>query len=136
MSRSQPAVIAELKKAAVGLSFQSESDYPIEPFLWEGEGVEALTEARLLRLAKHSPGTPVKAVSVESFFRPATEDQDWHNAQERKTVGRFKELVKALKRGLKKVKVYKVGEVEIDVYVVGQTEAGDLAGVKTKVVET
>lgn len=136
MSKSQPPVITELQKAAAGLSFQSESDYPVEPFLWEGEGLSALTEARLLRLTSHPPGTPVKGVSVESFFRPATEEQDWHNAQERKTVVRFKELVKVLKGALKKVKVYKVGEVEIDVYVVGQTKSGDLAGVKTKVVET
>jgi hypothetical protein len=136
MSKDQPDVIAQLRKVTTGLRFQSEWDYPVEPLVWEGEGAEALTSSRLLKLAKRPPGTPVKAVSLESFFRPATEEQDWHNADERATVARFKELVKALKRSLKKAKAYKVGETEIDVYVVGHTESGDLAGVRTKVVET
>lgn len=136
MSKSQTAVIAELRKATAGLRFQSESDYPLEPFVWEGEGAEALTGARLLKMLKRPAATPVKALSVDQFFRSATEEQDWHNAEERKTARRFKELVKTLKGALKKVKVYKIGEAEIDVYVIGQSGAGDLAGVKTKVVET
>ena len=79
---------------------------------------------------------PVRTPPLARFFKPATEEQVWHNAAERATAKRFQALVSALKENLSDLKVVQVGKVESEVYVVGKTASGDLAGVKTKVVET
>lgn len=123
---------AELKKLTRGLTYQSESDYPVEPFSMEGNGRKSLKASDLSQ-------KPVKQIDFDSFFGHATADQDWYDDEERETARRFRELVGALKSNLSNIKVYKVGKAagaEFDVYVVGKTKGGDFAGVTTKVVET
>jgi hypothetical protein len=44
--------------------------------------------------------------------------------------------VRVLKDNLADLQVFKIGGAESDVYVLGKTGQGDLAGIKTKVVET
>ena len=136
MSQDGDAVLARLEEATKGLTFQSEADEPIEPFLIEAGPPEPITPAFILKVMKHSPGTPVKTLTLEQFFEPATQEQDWHNETERQTVRRFQELVKVLEANLTDINVFKVGRTESDVYVLGRTRSGELAGVKTKVVET
>jgi hypothetical protein len=136
MSQEADPVLARLEEAAKGLSFQSESDYPIEPFLIRTSGNEPITPALVLKAMKQALDAPVKTGAIEEFFATATEEQDWHNEAERQTTRRFQELVKVLQENLSDLQVFKVGKVERDVYVVGRTPAGALAGVKTKVVQT
>ena len=119
-SKSDAALLRELKRLTKGLLFQSESDYPVEPFApdsWE-------------------PGADARAVDFDDFFAAATEEQDWHDDEARARVRKFRALVKSLKDNLADIQVFKSGETEADVYVVGRTASGRLAGVKTKVVET
>lgn len=136
MSQEDDAVLARLEEAAQGLSFQSESDYPIEPFRIGETRDEPVTASLILKAMKHAPDAPVKTATVEEFFAQATVEQDWHNEAERQTARRFQELVRILRENLHDLQVFKVGKVERDVYVVGRTPAGALAGVKTKVVQT
>jgi hypothetical protein len=136
MSQEADPVLARLEEAAKGLSFQSESDYPIEPFLIPTSGNEPITPALVLKAMKQAPDAPAKTDTVDEFFATAAEEQDWHNEAERQTVQRFRNLVKVLQENLSDLQVFKVGKVERDVYVVGRTPAGALAGVKTKVVQT
>jgi len=75
-------------------------------------------------------------MSLGVFFKDVITEEDWHNAEEKEEVRKFRQLVLALKKTLKDLKVFKVGKVEADVYIVGRTESGDWAGLKTKVVET
>ncbi len=111
----------------------SESDYPFEVFQWET--LEPTAET-VIQQTSHAPDTPVEVVSVDEFFQNATQEQDWHNDEEKETVGKFKALVETLKTNLNNVQVYRLGTVEIDAYIIGKTPSGDLAGVSTKVVET
>ncbi len=134
-SRDAASVSKELKKLTRGLLFQSESDYPVEPFARAAKGQEALS-ARDIAAAKADADTPVSEVEFESFFANATQEQDWQDDEARANVRRFQALVKFLKENLADLKVYKVGDTEADVYVLGKTASGDLAGVTTKVVET
>lgn len=136
MSQEADPVLGRLEAAAKGLSFQSESDSPIEPFLTSSPGEGPVTPELVLKAMKQPPDAPVQTATVAEFFASAVEEQDWHNEAERQTARRFQELVKVLQENLCDLHVFKVGKVERDVYVVGRTPAGALAGVKTKVVQT
>jgi hypothetical protein len=130
MSTTAPAhsLNERLKKLTRGLSYQSESDYPVEPFFEEGKGRKSYDAKK-----------PSKQVDMDSFFASATADEDWYGPEEKESARRYRELVAALKSSLADIKVYKVGKAsgaEFDIYVVGKTPDGDFAGVTTKVVET
>ncbi|MCP6761907.1 MAG: nuclease A inhibitor family protein [Fischerella sp. CENA71] len=127
-------IVDQLKSAADGLFMMSESEYPLEVFLWETKA--PATPEKVLQQTNHSPDTPVKVVGVDDFFSVATTEEDWHGEEEKETVAKFQALVQTIKDNLNNPQVYRVGEIEIDVYVVGETPAGNLAGVSTKVVET
>jgi hypothetical protein len=121
--KSHPLLVT-LEKACAGLTFPSETDAAMIPFLWEDGG--ALTAARLLQFFGHEEGTPVETMDLPDFFlaipkedRPA-----------------FDALVKALHENLAAVKVYKVGQIQMKAYIVGKTNDGFWAGVQTEIVET
>lgn len=119
-----PAVAA-LAKAAKGLLFPSETEAPLEPFLWPGDA--PLTAARLLELSGTEAGTPVAEVSLATLFRTIPKEDR----------SSFERVQAALDEQLSAVKVYKVGaEAEKQVYIVGRTSDGQWAGLKTTVVET
>ena len=134
--KSGGLTLAELEEASRDLLFQSESDYPLKPFLWEGAGKEALTPQKLLEQIGKPTDTPVEIEDIDDFFRVATKEQSWHGKQEQEDVRRFQQLVKLLKDNLSDIQVYRLGNVEIEVYIVGRTEKGDLMGLSTKVIET
>jgi hypothetical protein len=118
-------VVDALAKASKGLLFPSESDAPLEPFLWDDGG--KLTEDRLREAAGAEEGATVEASSLDDLLRTVpSEDR-----------AKFDKLAAAVKEQLSGVKVYKVGdEPEKAVYVVGKTPDGKWAGLKTSVVET
>jgi histidine triad (HIT) family protein len=122
---TQDPVLDALQKASKGLVFTSETDAPMEPFVWQNGG--ALTHERLLKLVGAEKDTSVEEESLEDFFRAVPKEDR----------AKFQPLVKVLKEQLSGVKVYKVGdEAERQAYVVGKTKTGQWAGVKTTVVET
>jgi hypothetical protein len=127
-------MVDKLKQASDGLQCMSEADYPFEVFQWEGQ--EPLTAETVIKQTGHTPDTPVEVVQLDDFFQNATQEQDWHNDEEKETVAKFKALVETLKTYLSDIQVYRLGTVEIDVYVIGKTPLGDLAGLCTKVAET
>lgn len=123
-----------LQKASEGLLFLSETDAPFEVIHWPAQG--ELTQVKLLQLTEHLPDTPVKQQTIDDFFAIATQEEDWHDEEERETAKRFQHLVRVLKQNLLQLQVYRVGSVEIDVYIIGVTDGGGLAGLSTKLVET
>ena len=114
-----------------GLLFISESEYPLEQFLWQAAD---LTPETILTKSRKPVDTSIEEISIDDFFAPVATDEDWHDDEDRKNVQRFQELVKALS-ALKNVQVFKLGKVEIDVYIVGAI-GKDLVGLKTTVIET
>jgi hypothetical protein len=118
-------VLAALQKASKGLEFPSETDAPLEPFLWEDGGAAGKPNA--LQQARSASGEPVEETTLDGFFRTVPKEDR----------AKFEGLLKVLREQLADVKVYKVGdEAEKTVYVVGKAKDGKLAGVKTTVVET
>jgi hypothetical protein len=135
MKKQDASLSSRLKGLTGGLTFQSESDYAVEPFEEKAAG-GAQSSARDLVLAKGGDPADVRELDFDAFFANATREQDWQDEEARARVRKFQALVKFLKERLSEIKVYRVGGVEADIYVVGKTESGDFAGVKTKVVET
>ena len=127
-------ITAQLTQASEGLLFPSESDAPFEVVRWKAEG--QLTPATLLQLTGHSPNAPVQVVDFDKFFAIATQEEDWHDEDEREAVQRFRQLVNVLKENLSQLQVYRVGQRSIDAYIIGVTPAGDWVGLSTQVVET
>ncbi len=128
------SITAKLKQASKGLLFLSESDTPFEVIHWPVQG--KLTGAKLLQLTEHPPDAPVKVVSVDDFFAIATQEEDWHDEEEREIVQRFQNLASVLKQNLSQLQVYRVGSTNIDAYIVGVAQSGDWAGLSAKLVET
>jgi hypothetical protein len=88
---------------------------------------DQLTEQRLLESAGAEKGTAVEEDTLERFFRAVPPEDR----------AKFDKLAKALHEQLADIKVYRVGdEPEKDVFLVGKTKDGQLAGLKTTVVET
>ncbi len=110
-----------LKEAAKGLSFTSETDAPLTPFAWPAGDPAAAVK-------KQAGGKgEVETMTLDAFFRAVPKEDK----------PQFDALATVLKRLLPDVKVYKVGdEAEKDVYIVGKASDGQLAGLKTTVVET
>lgn len=129
------AVAATLEEASRGLLMPSESDYPFIPFVWKQRAAATLTPARLLKLAGHTPDTPVAAVSLDEFFRNVARPQPWHDSAQAAQVRQFRRLVKVLEANLSDIRVYRVGTVHIDVYIVGKV-GRDLVGLATVLIET
>jgi hypothetical protein len=126
----------ELKKATRGLLFQSESDYPVEPFSMPATDGKALSAADIIAAKKLPADSPVKELKLDDFFAVAVQEQEWQGKEERERAGRFQKLVALLKKNLTDIRVYRIGDVEADVYVVGKGPSGEFAGVTTKVVES
>ncbi|MDT7543530.1 MAG: hypothetical protein QOE33_3434 [Acidobacteriota bacterium] len=123
----------ELREATQGLTFMSESDYPVEVVRWD-KSTEPTPEF-LRRLAGEDAQAPVETTTVEEFFRVAASETEWKGAAEIETARRYQKLVKLLE-GLSDLTVYRVGTINIPVYVVGRSASGDWLGVATRVVET
>ncbi|HEY9903425.1 MAG TPA: nuclease A inhibitor family protein [Candidatus Sericytochromatia bacterium] len=128
------SIAIQLKQASEGLLFLSETDAPFEVISWQTQ--EQLTPTKLLELTERPPDAPVELRTVDEFFAIATQEEDWHDEEERETVKRFQNLVSVLKQNLSQLQVYRVGSINIDVYIVGLTPGGGWAELSTKLVET
>jgi hypothetical protein len=132
--KSDEQVSKELGEATQGLTFMSESDYPIEVVRWEG--VEELSPEYLRSAAGQGATVTVEERTVADFFRVAAGEQKWKGEAELALARRYQTLARLLEENLKGVKVYRVGEINIGVYVVGRSDEGNWLGLSTRVVET
>ena len=120
-----------LSQLADGLLFPSESEYPLEPFVWEST---TLSSENILERSLQPSDTTIEAIALEDFFAPVVTDEDWFEDEDRAIAQRYRDM-QWLIATLENVQVYKVGKVEIDVYIVGAIDP-DLVGLKTTVIET
>ena len=85
--------------------------------------------------ARKSAKTPVQELPLKESFRDLTAEQDWHGDEEKETVRRYRDLLKALQKNVSGVKVFEVGSRNVSVFIVGQTEERDWAGLRTTAVQ-
>jgi hypothetical protein len=129
-------ITEKLKQASDGLLMISESEYPLEVFLWPNQVQEPLTNQKLLQLTGHPEETLVEELEIDYFFRNCAVEKEWHDEIQKQDVQKFQKLVTTLKDNLTGIKVYRLGAIDVDVYIVGKTSSGDLTGIFTKVIET
>lgn len=124
----------QIRKAAEGLYYISETDAEILPFT--GAKTGAVTAENLLNQIGGKPDAPVEERDFETFFARLTKIQDWFGEEEKRAAEKFARLKETLERNLKDLKVFRIGRIEIDIYVVGLDSESRLAGIRTKAVET
>jgi hypothetical protein len=133
-SDSDDAIIAQLRDAAEGLLYPSESDEPFQCFLWHD--ISTITPDTLLTKTHNKPGTPLEEISLERFFSGVMQEADWMDEHERREAQRFQALHDVLTDLLTDIRIFRIGAMDIDVYLVGRTPSGTYVGLQTKVVET
>jgi hypothetical protein len=126
--------LARIAKAANGLLYSGEADYPLEPFVWAG-GVPFTPEA-LYTLTKLPAATPVTQEDFNDFFAPMLDLPDDPSPEARARVKHFRSLVRVLKQTLHDLNVYKLGTIEMPTFIVGRLADGTVTGLRTTVVET
>ena len=124
----------QVKKAAKGLFYSSESDALVEVFA--GSIADAVTQENLLGQIGKEVNTPVQVINFDDFFSRLTALQDWFGDEEKATAEKFAALRDLLKNNLKDLNVFKIGSSELDIYVVGLDPESKLMGIKTQSVET
>ncbi len=132
---------SKLKTACNDLWWSSESDYPVKvvwnPAAPEGASTDSPVAASAVReMFDCADDVDVQIVDIEDFFERATAPKSWHTQEDREECDRLQQLKALLTNELKHLQVYRCGEVEISVFVLGYTPSGDIAGVKTILVET
>jgi hypothetical protein len=132
--KSDEQIMDELARAADGLLYMSESDYPLEPLRLEGAGRP--TPERLRELAGAGADAPIEVMSLEQFFRAPVSEPAWKGGAELASARRFRAVARALEENLSDIEVYKVGRVNMPVYVLGRSPDGNRLGLSTRVVET
>jgi Nuclease A inhibitor-like protein len=126
--------LARLAKAADGLLFSSESDYPLEPFVWEG--ATPFSPSLLYQLTTLPDSVEVSMDDLDRFFAPMLFLEPDSGPEVRARVARFRSLIKLLRRQFRDLSVYKLGRVEMPAFIVGQLADGRVAGLRTTVIET
>jgi hypothetical protein len=132
--KTDEQLLSELREAAAGLLYMSESDHPLEVFNWDGGS--AVTPERLRREAGKAADAPVAEVTAPQFFRAATSEPDWKGEAERRTARRYQTLLRLLEENLDGLTVYRVGDIDITAYVLGRSPQGNWLGLATRLIET
>jgi hypothetical protein len=124
----------KLAAAVAGMTYMSESDYPLTPMTFAGQGAPTVAKLRALT------NTPAAAVVEERAFSSVmsnlTTVWDPDDAYSVEYAGKWAALRDVLQLQLTNLTVIRIGEISIDVYIVGESACGDLVGVKTTSIET
>jgi hypothetical protein len=124
-----------LARLAEGLQYQSETDAPWEAVDWPDATGEP-TAAEVSRRGKHKPRAPAAQQSVDAFFAPLVQEQDWFGEEEKATALKYRSLLDEVKKRLRAATVIEIGKRQATVYVVGVANEGGWAGLKTTEVQT
>ncbi|CAN5918074.1 hypothetical protein BH24BAC1_BH24BAC1_28720 [soil metagenome] len=125
-----------IQEASSGLLMPSESDYPFEPVTFAEESPLPVPPALLLRWLNRPPDTSVETVELAWFFRHLTRESPEADLQEQEEAGRFRKLQQVIEQELADVLVYRVGRIQVEAYLLGKTPEGQIAGLKTTLIET
>lgn len=128
------ALAKEIESLVSGLSYLSETDSEIFPFV--GDKSEAVTKETVLTQTKNPNDSAVEERNFEEFFARLTKIEDWFGEEETEAAQKFLALKKLLQKNLRDLKVFKIGTIELDIYAVGLDSENVLIGIKTKAVET
>lgn len=124
----------QLQQVTEGLLWPSETDAAFEVVIWPD--LDQITTESLRDRLHLNPETPILIQDFYDFFQPVTQEQAWHNAEERAERERYQALVEFLSDNLSNLQVFRIGEVEINIYILGYTTHNQVMGLYTQAVET
>ena len=123
---------AGLTALVQGMTYMSESDYPLLPFDYTGAGAPTVTKLRTLAGATGS----AESRSFAAFFDHATTVFDPGDPAAVEYANRYQALRTYLEANLTNRIIYRFGSVQISVFIVGLDACGNLVGLKTTSIET
>jgi len=137
-SAATAALLEGLRQHTHGLLYQSETDAPFEVVHYPAASVTggAPAATALATWAGKTAQEKVETDTLPHFFRNMTRETPDLEEGVMQAALRFKQLQEFLELHLQDVKVYRVGHRNITAFILGRTQTGDMAGLKTTLVET
>ena len=150
-SKARVSLTEEFTRAAKGILFSSESDYPLEFFTIPAKGVDDLTPDGFLNLLGLSftlvaefnlpLARLIEQRPLDQFFLSLEGWAEYKNSDttDPEVVAEFKKYRRvevALNKRLTNLKFFRVGQVEVRCYVIGLDAQGHIAGLVTTSIET
>jgi hypothetical protein len=125
-----------LKDASQGLLYMSESDYPFEVIYITVDHNAPLAADTLPAYLDIPADALIEQTELEHFLKHMTHPADPHDEVAMEEAPKFRKLEKTLRETLEKLQVYRVGEIQIEAYILGYTKEGNIAGLRTTLIET
>jgi hypothetical protein len=125
-------LLNEIEKSTAGLTYISETDASVTAVFVADAGTVDVSHF----IPKGTPAEKVETRKPGEFFDRLTTEKEWFGERERNSAKTFAQLEKLLEENLADLTVFRIGSIRIDIYVVGLDADGNLAGIKTKAVET
>lgn len=125
-----------LKQLTDGLLMRSETDAPFEFFYFENPEGMPLNKETVAHIAGKTTSSEIGTEELDYFFRNMVRTYPEDGPERQQEARRFQELQQTLQQLLRDVKVYRAGDRSITVYILGNTGNGDIAGIRTLIVET
>jgi hypothetical protein len=135
---NSPSEVARrrLERAADGLLYTSESDYPFE-YYFRPARVEGELTVEAFRAAAGVPtDAVVEELSLDAFLARHIERVDPSDAAAAALVPRYERLRTTIEATVRDPRVFRVGRILIRCFVVGTDRYGNLVGLTTFAVET
>lgn len=126
--------LAAIAEAASGLRYPSESDYPLDPFLWP-HGLFVHPAAVCERLAELR-GQPLELRGFYATFQRLAAAPPEASPQELEQAQGFARLRDAILARLEAPTVCRIGEIRISVLILGVSGQGYVVGLQTTSIET
>jgi hypothetical protein len=126
----------ELQPYYDGLMMLSETDNPFEFYFFRNSQNLPLNTDTVASLAGKSSGSEIRTEELDYFFRNMVRVYPEDADDRKQDAERFKKLQHKLQELLQDLKVFKADEISITAYILGKTPNGDIAGLRTIVVET
>ena len=124
------ALQRRLEEACRSLVYVSETDNEIVPVYENGCG--SIEEF----VAQEARDEPIESGSVGDFFRKLIEFREWHTESDRERVRRFRKVQRMITENLSDAKLFRIGRVRLEILVLGHDAEGNIAGIRTRAVET
>lgn len=135
-ARYVAAVRLRLERAADGLLYTSESDYPFT-FYHRPARLRAPLTVSAFRAAAGVPADSlVEEVSLDTFLARHIERVDPNDAAAVALAPRYRALKRTLRETVRGVRVFRVGRIAIRCYLVGVDLFGNVTGLETVAIET
>ncbi len=125
-----------LRRLCTGLLYPSETDAPIDVYVWNTSERGAMTFDNIAFDLHHPEDVHVSESEAEEFFEGVTDIYEWHTPEEVEETKQYQALKEMFFANVTKPIQLWFGENKVDVLVLGRTSDGNYVGLRTFIVET